>query len=100
MNPTEGVDLMTTKPAIRITAGDVPAPTATLNIVLTGGHLDGLAVSEVEVPGVWPVITTLEQIRVKGATEHQFIPRRYMICLCAGRVELSKRRHVRYCLDH
>jgi len=98
----EGVSEMATKPAIRITAGDVPAPTAKVDVTLCGGHLDGLPVTGVEVPGTWPVITTLERCAPPAGTpdsSHAFIPRRYRICLCSGRVRLDRRRRVRYCLE-
>lgn len=97
----EGMDTMATKPAIRITAGDVPAPVVSdVDVVLFGGHMDGLKVSNVEVPGVWPVITTLEgfgALSSEGA--RAYLPRRYRICLCKGRVQLDRRRRVRYCLE-
>lgn len=97
----EGVGHMATKPAIRITAGDVPAPEVTVNVSLFGGHLDGLVVSQVEIPGAWPVITTLEPYRPKGAPadEHVYIPRAYTVCLCNERVSLDRRRRVRYCIE-
>lgn len=98
-DPLEGVDQMSMKPAIRITAGDVPAPHAQVNVVLFGGHLDGLRVADVEVAGTWPVITTLEPWARKVPAEPAFIPRRYQICLCSGRVHLDKTRRVRYCLS-
>ena len=96
----EGVSTVSTKPALRITPGDVPAPFVTVNLSLFGGHMDGLGISEVEVPGVWPVITTLEKVAAADSGETRFfIPRRYKICMCFGRVQLDRRRRIRYCLE-
>lgn len=94
----EGLRGVATKPAIRITQGDVPAPTTTVKITLFGGHMDGLPVTNLEVPGVWPVITTLEQWSRKDEPL-AFIPRRYKICLCFGRVQMDRQRRIRYCLE-
>lgn len=92
---------MSTKPAIRITAGDVPAPTTRIDVALFGGHMDGLQVTKVEIPGTWPVITTLEEWVRKDQDEDtkSFMPRRYSICLCTGKVALDRKRRVRYCLE-
>ena len=93
---------MSTKPAIKITAGDVPARgVARLNLVLVGGHLDGLPISEVEVPGIWPEVTTLERWTRPSDDlgTLSFITRVYTVCLCTGRVQLDRRRRVMYCLE-
>ena len=93
---------MGTKPTIRISPGDVPAPRAKIvDVTLFGGHMDGMPVREVELAGTWPVITTMETVREsrEDSGTVRFIKRRYQVCLhFGGAPKLDRSRRVRYCL--